>query len=254
MLLHGFTGAADVWTIPLAGPATAVSGLAPDLLGHGRTRSSDDPARYTIDRAAGDLIEILDHLHIDRIVLHGYSMGGRLALYTALTFPDRVAALSLESASPGLASPVERAARVASDEELAQRITDNGVESFVDYWEKTPLFRHQAETMPELVRLHQRAIRLSQRAAGLAASLRGMGTGTQPSLWDKLGRLEMPVQLMSGQLDAKFEAIADEMALHIRSCQRVSIARAGHAIHVEAPSSWRAALIEFINSADLRRA
>lgn len=254
MLLHGFTGAADVWTMPLAGAGSAVTVVAPDLLGHGRTFATDDPARYAIHNAAADLIEILNHLDIERIVLHGYSMGGRLALFIALRFPERVAALSLESASPGLATPVERAARVAVDEELAQRITNDGVESFVDYWETTPLFRHQAESVPDIVRYRQRTIRLSQRAAGLAASLRGMGTGSQPSLWEQLGTLRIPVQFMSGQWDAKFEAIANEMALRCPDARRVSIARAGHAIHIEAPDTWWAALVEFIDSVNLHRA
>lgn len=247
MLLHGFTGSADVWTLPLTGIGSTMTVIAPDLLGHGRTLANDDPARFTIQHAAADLIAVLDQMHIDRPVLHGYSMGGRLALYTALHYPERFTALSLESASPGLASPQERSARMAADDALAERITAHGVEAFVDYWEQTPLFRHQVDTAPEPVRLRQRVIRLSQRPAGLAASLRGMGTGSQPSLWEQLDRLRMPVQIMSGQLDAKFEAIADEMAHRIPRRRRVSVPYAGHAVHVEAPDSWRAALIEFID-------
>ena len=48
----------------------------------------------------------------------------------------------------------------------------------------------------------------AQRAAGLAAALRGLGTGVMAPLWDRLGELAMPVTLVVGERDAKFRAIA----------------------------------------------
>ena len=56
---------------------------------------------------------------IEHFVLAGYSMGGRLALHTALAIPARVTRLVLISASAGIDDDGERAARRAADESLA---------------------------------------------------------------------------------------------------------------------------------------
>ena len=60
-----------------------------------------------------------------------------------------------------------------------------------------------------------RAQRRRQDPARLAAALRAFGTGVQPPLHDQLAGLRMPVLLMAGEKDAKFAAIASEMAQRI---------------------------------------
>ncbi len=71
------------------------------------------------------MLGLLDDLGVERPVIAGYSMGGRLALYLALRHPDRCAGLFLESASPGLEDAGERAARRAADGEMATRLEDD---------------------------------------------------------------------------------------------------------------------------------
>lgn len=237
MLLHGFSGAAVSWSEVLPELAARYRVILPDLLGHGSTGAPVDLARYNIERQSADLIAILDALRIQRVGLHGYSMGGRLALNTAIDYPSRISALSLESASPGLAGEADRLARRHSDEQLATRILDNGIEVFVSEWEQLPLFAAQA-AVPASVRTAQRTTRLSQRPMGLANSLRGMGTGVQPSLWDRLSELSMPVQLMTGTLDSKFDEIADQMTGQIPHAHRVRVPDAGHTIYLEKPDAW----------------
>ncbi len=94
-----------------------------------------------------------------------------------------------------------------------------------------PLFATQS---PELrQRLHDQ--RLRNNPTGLANSLRGMGTGAQPSLWDRLGELTMPVLLIAGEHDAKFSAINREMQSLIPKAQLEIVAGAGHTVHAEQP-------------------
>ena len=68
-------------------------------------------------------------------------MGGRIALYTALTVP--VERLVLVGASPGIADPAERAARRAADDALADRIETLEIEAFAREWGSQPLFAGQ---------------------------------------------------------------------------------------------------------------
>jgi pimeloyl-ACP methyl ester carboxylesterase len=77
--------------------------------------------------------------------------------------------------------------------------------------------------------------RLRSTASGLAAALRGMGTGVMTPLWDRLGELAMPVTLIAGEHDEKFRAIAERMAEGIPDARVVVAGGAGHAVHLEAP-------------------
>lgn len=237
LLLHGFTGSSQNWQPLLPTLADRFQVIAPDLLGHGRTDSPTDESRYTIDEAASDLMALVDGFGYKEIGIIGYSMGGRLALYTAVTYPHRVNRLILESASPGLASAIERQERVTRDRELADWIEAQGIEAFVNRWEQLPLWASQ-EQLPTETHQRLRQQRLQNNPVGLANSLRGMGTGAQPSLWEKLAELTMPVLLITGELDEKFAAINRQMAEQLQNVRLEMVAGAGHAVHLERPSSF----------------
>ena len=83
-------------------------------------------------------------------------------------------------------------------------------------------------------------------APGLAAALRGLGTGVMPSLWDRLGTLDVPVALVVGERDEKFRAIAERMEAALPSASLHVVAGAGHAVHLEAPDT----LVDLLARAD----
>lgn len=243
VLLHGFTGSANTWSDQIACFSRRV--IAIDLLGHGKTESPGDPARYAIEAAAADLTALFDHLKHPEVDLLGYSMGGRLALFTALTYPDRIARLLLESASPGIADDAERAERVRADQALADRIEREGIPAFVDYWENLPLFASQKRLSAE-IQAGVRAGRLANNPKGLANSLRGMGAGAQPSLWPRLRELQMPICLIVGKEDSKYTGIADTMMKAGLSAV-VRVLLGGHTVHLEDPDRFAALVEAFLN-------
>ncbi len=77
--------------------------------------------------------------------------------------------------------------------------------------------------------------RLRNDPAGLAASLRGAGTGRMGSLWDSLPTLDLPVLVMAGERDAKFCAIGERLAAAIPQADYVVVPGAGHQLPLEAP-------------------
>jgi 2-succinyl-6-hydroxy-2,4-cyclohexadiene-1-carboxylate synthase len=249
MLLHGFTGSGESWSHLQPMLAARFTVIMPDLLGHGCTGAPDDPARYRMERCVADLIAILDAMEVARTHLLGYSMGGRVALAAAVGHPERVASLILESASPGLAGFGERDARVASDNALAAAIERDGIEAFVARWERIPLFATQ-ERLPAQVRARLRTQRLANNPIGLANSLRGLGTGVQPSLWERLAEVKMPCLIMAGELDAKFASIARAMAAAIAGSALAIVPGAGHTIHLEQPAAFERLVLEFAAGAD----
>jgi 2-succinyl-6-hydroxy-2,4-cyclohexadiene-1-carboxylate synthase len=245
VLLHGFTGSAAGWGNRLTFLADAGHrAVALDLLGHGGSDAPEDPVRYAIERCRDDIVAACRALGIREreAALLGYSMGGRIALFTAFSRYFRAALL--ESASPGLRTADERSARRASDDALADRIEREGVSAFVEYWEHLPLFATQTPDQ----RAALRPGRLANRARGLANSLRGVGTGAQPSLWDDLPSLDLPVLLLAGALDEKYAAIARQMAAVLPHARLTIVPGAGHAIHVERPEAFDAAVAEFLDA------
>ena len=160
-------------------------------------------------------------------------MGGRVALHAALTLGDRVERLVLIGASPGLAGAAERAARAAEDAALADRIEAIGLEAFVREWAAQPLF----DGMPRGIAEQVEADRLRNTAPGLAAALRGLGTGVMPPLWERLGELAMPVELVVGERDVKFREIASLMGKALPDARVRVVPGAGHAVHLEAPDA-----------------
>lgn len=247
VLLHGFTGSAQTWR-PFCGAwGRRARLIMPDLIGHGETDAPADPARYAIARAAGDLRSLLDQMGIGKADLLGYSMGGRVAITFASLYPERVRKLVLESTTPGLRTEEERQARMRQDGELAARILERGIEWFADYWEALPLFASQRR-LPAEARERIRRQRLRNSPLGLANSLRGMGTGAQPSWWDRLGAFDFDVLLITGALDEKFCRIAGEMLPLLPRARHVTVPGCGHAVHVEEPERFAALVGSFIHS------
>lgn len=234
LLLHGFTGSAANWSEHARVFAASFTTYAIDLIGHGRSESPPDPQRYRVERCVDDLTVLLDRLGIETTGLLGYSMGGRVALRLALAVPARIRALVLESTSPGIVDAAERAARVRSDEALADAIERDGLEAFVDRWENLPLFASQ-RGLPLDVQQRHRVQRLRNNPLGLANSLRGMGAGAMEPVWNRLGTLRMPASLLVGELDENYVRLAHEMGQSMPNARVIVVPGAGHAVHLEAP-------------------
>jgi 2-succinyl-6-hydroxy-2,4-cyclohexadiene-1-carboxylate synthase len=245
LLLHGFTGTMENWQPHTAVLAESFRVLAVDLPGHGQTSAPADPARYRMEQVAADLAQFVSDLTGRPANLLGYSMGGRLALYLAIHYPALVRSLILESASPGLDDVAARQVRIRQDEALAGRIEREGIEAFVNYWERVPLFASQSR-LPENVRQRLRDQRLRNDPQGLTNSLRGMGTGVQPSLWKQLDDLKMPVLLLAGALDEKFVRIAQQMYDRMADARLEIVPDAGHTVHLEAPSVFQNHVLDFL--------
>lgn len=245
LLLHGFTGSSANWQPFFDAWGAHLRLIAVDLPGHGRAPAPADPAQYTMQHVAAGLLALLDARGIERTHLLGYSMGGRLALYLASHHPDRIGKLVLESSSPGLATTVARQERIASDGELANFIEREGIAAFVARWEALALWNSQQQLSPAVRQsLHEQRLRNS--ATGLANSLRGMGTGRQPSLWPLLPDLSLPALLIAGALDTKFVAINREMTALLPDARLEIVAGAGHAVHLERPDIFSRCVLDFL--------
>ncbi|MFN0094492.1 MAG: 2-succinyl-6-hydroxy-2,4-cyclohexadiene-1-carboxylate synthase [Dehalococcoidia bacterium] len=244
VVLHGFTGSAA--NAPLGSRlAVAHTVIAIDAPGHGQSDRPADLDHYRMAQAVEDAVQALRNLGHARAAWLGYSMGGRWALSIAAAHPEAIERLVVIGASPGIAAAEERAARVASDETLAQRILNEGVAAFVDYWENIPLFASQ-KSLPEAVRARVREGRMRNDAHGLANSLRGMGAGAQEPVFKALPRMAFPALILAGEWDTKYVGIGKDLAVALPSARFASIANAGHAAHLENPEGCLALIEPFL--------
>lgn len=224
VFLHGFLGNSVEFDQIAA--QLPFSCLMIDLPGHGETRFSD---QYTIKNTAEAIVDLLNELEIDQANLVGYSMGGRLALYLALNHPKRFLKAVIESGSPGLKTKQERLARIDRDRTLANGI-ETDFDQFLINWYNQPLFQ-SIKAHPEFEQMLKERSR--NNPIEVARSLREMGTGMQPSLWEKLRSHRNPLLLMVGEYDHKFVALNQEMAALCETAELSIVPDAGHNIHFE---------------------
>jgi 2-succinyl-6-hydroxy-2,4-cyclohexadiene-1-carboxylate synthase len=242
LFLHGFMGSSSDWREIMAVIGDQTFRIAVDLPGHGASLGLP-PDTYTIEGATRAVIRTLDDLEVVRPVVAGYSMGGRLALYLALRYPERCAGLFLESASPGLKGPSERAARLAADESKAERLESGDFETFLRDWYGQPLFAPLARDEDLLYRTIE--ARRRNDPGELARSLRGMGS--QPSMWGELEHLCVPTLAVAGGLDEKYAGISSRMASINPRLKFAVVPGAGHTVHAETPEAYTSLLWRFVD-------
>lgn len=252
VLLHGFMGDAEDWRgvshalvrrLPGAS-ADDAWGLAPELPGHGRHRLRTDPPlspeALGFESWASSLVAWLTRQGIERAHLLGYSMGGRLALYTAWRWPERVASLVLEGVNPGISEPQARAARATLDSQRAARILTEGLPSFLDDWYRLDLFadlrEHGALYQAMLAR------RRRQRDDEMATIIEALSPGRQPPMAKRLGEIKAPTLWVAGADDPRYATRVEGWAADMRHqggrATAALVSGAGHNVHLTRPEAF----------------
>ena len=227
VLLHGFSGTHRAWdgVVAQLDPERYLP-LALDLPGHGAAADSERPITFP-----GCVAHVLA-TGPERFVLCGYSQGGRIALHVALAAPERVSRLVHVSTSAGIEDATERAGRRRCDHLLADELELDPFDDFIERWRAQPLFAGEPPDAGRLAREDQRR----NRPDALAAALRGIGTGEMEPLWDRLVELQMPVTVLVGARDEKFQALGKRMTELLPDAQLV-VAAGGHGLPLENPAA-----------------
>ncbi|WP_165816199.1 alpha/beta fold hydrolase [Kumtagia ephedrae] len=153
-----------------------------DCRGHGGSGKPHDPAAYSGRRRAADIVAVLDHAGIRRAALVGHSMGGVIALATAVYHPDRVSALIVNGAHP-----------FAEDLTLLRATLEDNFEAWLAFLK---------QLAPDLSPDSCRRIRGNDLAAVQASLARD-----RPDFSAALAGLGIPVLAIAGTLDPRCDAI-----------------------------------------------
>jgi len=104
IFIHGVGGAILDWEKVLPYFAARYRTIALDQPGFGKSEKRMD-YQYSIDNNARIVRALMDHLGIDRAYIIGNSMGGEVAAYFAIHYPERVKKLVLVDAAGALNTP-----------------------------------------------------------------------------------------------------------------------------------------------------
>jgi pimeloyl-ACP methyl ester carboxylesterase len=254
VLLHGHGNEAHLWDdfVPTVAPHYRV--LALDQRGHGDS-DWDPEGRYDTESMADDLEAVTEALGIDRFVLIGFSMGGRVSMVFGGRHPERLAGLVLVDIGPevdprgairiGQEMAEQRAPVFASVEEYAQMLSLN----------------YPAGQRNALVRMATHGLR--QREDGLFElkmdpKLRGERPTDDEARaqeeamiqqqWDALARIPCPTLVVRGAAsDILSQDIADRMVDEVLADGRLAVVpQAAHSVATDNPEGFEEAVSGFV--------
>lgn len=240
VILHGFMGSGRAFQHLAAGLSEACNPITVDLLGHGHSEKITDAERYKEEHQIADIISLVKQLGIAPVFLYGYSMGGRLALKTAIEAPELLRGLVLESTNYGIVDDEERLQRRHDDSKRAEQIKANFPE-FLSTWGKLELFESPHPIDDELQNKYK-AIQQGQKPEAMAASLLGFGTGAMEPAREQISKFNKPALVLAGTADEKYINISRSLICYFSDARLCHI-KAGHRIHIDNPSK----LIQEIN-------
>ena len=239
VLLHAFPLNARMWDGQLALAETGWRVIAPQLRGF--DGGAGDPAAASVDDYAGDVIDLLDGLHVHQAVIGGLSMGGYVAFAILRLAARYVQGLILADTK----SPADTPEGVAGRERLIALVQQKGPSAIADEMIPKLLGKTTLETRPVVVDA-VRAIALSSSADAIAGALRAMKT--RPDSTPLLASIHVPSLIVVGDEDTLTPpAASEEMQRAIAGSELVRIPQAGHLSNLEQPERFTAALAAFLS-------
>jgi 3-oxoadipate enol-lactonase len=248
VLLHAFPLNARMWEPQLAFASRGWRVLAPHMRGldegGGPTPPAGDEALRatpTIDECAGDVIDLLDSLHVEEAVIGGLSMGGYVALAMLRHAPRYFRGLVLADTRPQADTPEGLAGR----KRMLQLVAEGGAAAVAaDMIPKllgeTTRLRHPdvAERVRSLV--------LSNSAASIAGMVHVLMS--RPDSTPVLPTIHFPTLIIVGDQDTVTPpAVAEDMRRSIAGSTLVVLPEAGHLSSLEQPAAFDAALAQFLD-------
>ncbi|MFT7649232.1 MAG: 3-oxoadipate enol-lactonase [Candidatus Poriferisodalaceae bacterium] len=208
-----------------------------DLRGYGQSSlPGSDTYRHCDDVAA-----VLDAIGLDRVVIGGHSMGGAVALDFAFAYPDRVAGLVFDAATP---SEGWQWREELSTQPVVDAFKSGGIEAA----------RQAVLDLPLLAS----AMEHPQAAATLSEVMDSYSgwhfENPDPAEWaepDPLGRAEMiaaPALVVFGGCDVlDFRLMSEALAEHYQTPSAISGRTPGHVPNMEQPDAFNQLVTNFLN-------
>ena len=212
--------------------------IAPQLRGF--DGGAGDPPAASVDDYAGDVIDLLDALHVTQAVIGGLSMGGYVAFALLRLAARYVQGLVLADTR----SQADTPEGVAGRTRLLQVVQDKGPSVVADEMIPKLLSEMTRNTRPVVVEL-VRTLAVANSSDAIAGAIRALMT--RPDSTPLLSSIHVPTLVLVGDEDALTPPPAsEEMHRAIAGSELVRIPQAGHLSNLEQPELFNAALAAFL--------
>jgi pimeloyl-ACP methyl ester carboxylesterase len=247
LLVHGFGGAKEDFAGHVPTLARDHTVVLFDHRGHGASDKPTDPAAYSIDRLASDILEVADACRLDRFRLLGHSMGGMVGRQVPLRAPERVEALIMMDTSAG-PIPGFDPALMDMAAEVAFTRGKAALKELLDLVQvlETPAYKR---TLLDVAGYQEFQDRKWADTSEIMWGAMAVALAHQPDDLAALAEVvRFPMLVLVGSEDAPFVAASYAMAEAIDGAQLVVIPDAGHSPQFENPGAWIDALSRFLAS------
>ena len=243
---HEFAGSTESWDLQVGYFSRRYRTVTYNAKGY---PPSDVPApweEYTYDRQVKVLLDLLDHLQIDKAHICGLSMGAYTAVQFGLAHPDRC--LSIVAAGVGTGSD-DPATFLKESENRAELLEAGGMDGMAAYLAGSTRIRFREKDPAGWDRFAQLFGVHSPK--GSANTLRGF-QGRRPSLYTReadLAAMSIPLLVMCGDEDDPCLQPSLFLKRTVPGCGLVVLPHTGHACNLEEPAAFNAAVAEFLAQA-----
>ncbi|GAC1623332.1 MAG: alpha/beta fold hydrolase [Bradyrhizobium sp.] len=228
LLTHGYSSTSAMWRGQIEALSKHHKLILWDMRGHGQSDYPGDPLAYSEALTVADMAALLDAVGAGHAIVGGLSLGGYMSLAFYRAHPDRVRALLIIDTGPGFRKDDAREAWNRRARETAERF--------------------EREGLAVLQSLSPERSGVSHRdAGGLARAARGMLTQRDARVIEALPDIKVPALVVFGADDAPFLAASDYMAAKIPGAKKVVIPAAGHAVNIDQPEAFIAAVLPFLD-------
>jgi pimeloyl-ACP methyl ester carboxylesterase len=237
LFLHAFPLNADMWQPQIAALPPGWRLIAPDYRGCGQSSLPD--GTQTLDDYAGDVVDLLDALHIHDVAVAGCSMGGYVAFALLRSAPHYVSALMLVDTRAQADTEEGKASR----RRMLEMIDRSGTEGVGQDMVPKLLGTSTRRTRQDLVNLVEQLI-MGNPPQALKAAVTAMTA--RPDSTDLLKGLHLPAAIVAGDEDALIPLTAAQDLQRALSGSTLDIIpRAGHLPSLEQPAAFNAVLKKF---------
>lgn len=239
VLVHAFPLHAVMWEPQFALADRGWRIVAPDLRGLGQGVA--DPPTTSMDDFAGDLIDLLDGLHIESAVIGGLSLGGYVTFALLRHAPAYFRGIVLADTRPQ-ADPLDA---IEGRRKMQALVREKGSGAVADQMLPKLLGETTHRTRPAIVD-HVRDLILSNAPEGISGALTAMMTRQESE--SLLGSIRCPALVLVGDEDTLTPpALSEDMHRRIPGAILVRIAGAGHLANLEQPTRFNDTLGEFLD-------
>ncbi len=233
VLIHGFMSCNAQWERNVEGLGRELRLLLVEQFGHGDSEAPDDVTRYSPQNVLAELDEVRQDRGIDRWWVGGHSLGGAIAIRYALAQPEITRGLIFTNsrAAFGLSRTAGRDDMPRPDYSAANR-------------RNLPFHPINASRFP--AELKDRLVRAADGIPPHALEHTASNSASWGSV-EEMHMLSMPVLLVNGRWEKRFQPLLAEARQSIADLRIVDV-EGGHAINIEQPEAFDAAVLDFIST------